>query len=976
MDNRVWNAGGFVFTRSFNPVEPDYNPFEVEEHFQGGQRDQEFIAWRELFYPNQSRCDYCFIHRLPCEITYNEYTLNCELCQLSGRQCLFTSITQASNPVNQSPLFLPAPAALPNTTLAQPILLESPAMMPGIATTEGADENLFGEGSQAGTNNASIPHLPNFEFDFDFPMPDIAIGDSSGNPPLPNKGMFPADNSTPGVPDENTPAVFDFPSDDNFAGINFDIPHNNTLVPGFSLSDTGVSEDPAFPASDGFAGNFSNFPNTSSFRQNENASVVPLPMEGDTGTDLLNLSKNIPNEIPLAIPDFPAMYDTPQPSDAFSQAGTSQADASNSKRRLSSDEEIDEPSSKRVKTEINKGFSGGIPEEVAEVPIESRDSLTLPNNNRLGPSNFRMPSADDGPLSQSNQPSSSLNQPNASAANPPWISHREFGRIPFSGKNKIRCRLCSSFVRDSLNWRNCNWSIDTVTGEQKGCSRCSQWGLCCVVEDIALPPRPGIGLLRSARFSRCTNCKDHGSKCDRASPCECCVTRNDPNCARISHQGTFPRGAGVATEIYPYLSAMKGGPGGMGDPDIFRSLYNLPRDFHVQFTNWLAGGDLPLPPGYKCDAALRTPARPQLELRTLPFGLPPLPGPGPSPTPRPLASGSAPAPASSSIPRSTEPGSHPIVIPPGDEFRISGLHGTMLYRLAPELQAPPSPGPTLTIFDLTHALDISAYAELPITNPERASTALVRFPPPRHPNPTSTPALRTVPYPSNPTPDTQLSCLEHKAEGLCNKPTTALCEDISHTRDGIPICTGCNDASRQVIESGFQLIATSMRAYACFDCSQTAATDPAKFNGKRFNVWGLQPNALEESHPDDSRNMGCPLPMTGCYCAAKLLSGTLCGPHRLEHFLDIHHKVSSMRNYVLHRAGRSLCPFCQTRVGVDAYNFTDGLDVPFLNVTYVCLSCLGIVVLDHDTHASLGHRAHNRAEANSVRDHIQSHFNS
>ncbi|KAI0106187.1 hypothetical protein GGR51DRAFT_174943, partial [Nemania sp. FL0031] len=201
----------------------------------------------------------------------------------------------------------------------------------------------------------------------------------------------------------------------------------------------------------------------------------------------------------------------------------------------------------------------------------------------------------------------------------------------------------------------------------------------------------------------------------------------------------------------------------------------------------------------------------------------------------------------------------------------------------------------------------------------------------------------------------------------CSKPCSEVCIDLSHD-SALPICADCDNRSKEAIGQAMTLIAPSLRAYACSSCAVQAATDLRVYGGKRFNVWGLPPNAFAPNpkSPEDlepSRSKGQPLPVTGCSCYTKIVDRRLCTPHRVEHFLDLRFKAESMREYVLQRRGRIVCPLCQKRAGADAHKFVDDdgekpgplsqkTYTPHKNICYVCMGCSGIVVLDSYTHST------------------------
>ncbi|KAI3342073.1 hypothetical protein F4824DRAFT_495953 [Ustulina deusta] len=304
----------------------------------------------------------------------------------------------------------------------------------------------------------------------------------------------------------------------------------------------------------------------------------------------------------------------------------------------------------------------------------------------------------------------------------------------------------------------------------------------------------------------------------------------------------------------------------------------------------------------------------------------------------------------------------PVVIPPGvgqDEILHLSGGATTISHLPPQLMVVPSRGPTAILYDASAIQNpiASENTNLPNGHPERADVSLTIEPRPPHPNPEGTPSLQTVPdsnqidYGIRRKPTW---CIEYRGTGPCHRPTLDVCEDLTHG-DSLPVCIDCDTSSRARFEPAFANISRGLRAYACGSCSEIAAQNPSHFLGKRFRVWGLPGNAFDaDVGANRSISMGPPVRMTGCDCATKLLDRTLCTPHRLEHFLDIRAKAQAMRHYVASIFGRMPCPFCLNRVGVDAYSFVDEQDIPFPDIMYTCLSCLGVVVSTPATHAAIG----------------------
>ncbi|KAI1170556.1 hypothetical protein F4777DRAFT_108577 [Nemania sp. FL0916] len=515
-----------------------------------------------------------------------------------------------------------------------------------------------------------------------------------------------------------------------------------------------------------------------------------------------------------------------------------------------------------------------------------------------------------------------------------------------TGRRRKRCHLCSTFDPHSNAQKKCDWHIDTATGLQQACTRCSAWGLVCLVDDTLLPPRPNTRIT-IIQGHKCTPCSRAHTSCDRQIPCDGC--RNDAGaCQRINRvPGLFTRGAGIATECYPYLASVGGGILGSNDQlNQFTQVYDLQPDFHIQFYSWVsATGQFPMPPGYP--QPLRFPGRPQfqVQLRTLPLPLPPqqaVPQP-PQPAQQPAPRGGA--------------WSRPIIIPPGDEFRSAGARNVIIFNVSSYLQGPVPDNPLTTAYRLPANPNLAPFLQLGLDDPERADANLLVLPPPRHPNPIATPVLRSIPEFSrfDVDPFAVRPCIG-KIDGVpCGQPTGNICEDLYHLEHHpVAVCDTCNRDDSAMTEQGLRLFAHELRGYACAGCA-VLATNPAVYANQRMNVWGLPPDSLDPANlvqnQTPSVDRGAPRRMTGCACATNLLDRTICYGHRFEHFLEVRFRVLCMRAYIMANMGRMVCPVCLTRTGADAYNFTGGPGIADQqqqnqHVMYVCLACFGIVVTD------------------------------
>lgn len=518
--------------------------------------------------------------------------------------------------------------------------------------------------------------------------------------------------------------------------------------------------------------------------------------------------------------------------------------------------------------------------------------------------------------------------------------------VRFVNRLKKRCTLCAAHPVGSAVFRDCHWKADPLTGESYGCQRCKTLGLVCCVDGFALAPNPKVTIRTKNTAGKCTPCHHLGAVCDRSYPCQHCVDQNAPDaCIRASHRGTIPHGTGLGTELYPYISLMGGGPGGLQDrAHRYPQVYDQPPDFHIQCVNWVNGGPVPMPPGYpQPDPA---PPRPRMQLRALTDARMAVIGrvahstPAQSPAPQP--------------PHDPLHNSRSLRIPPGDEIRMTGLLGMRVFNVSETTQGPPDVGPKVSLY----ALNTSSMWEYgtPSNDDVEQKGSHPRPLPPPHPNPSAMPALTRLPVPITIDPsllNRTLPCGEHSNKELCLRPTPHVCSDLTHNMP-LPVCQVHNHYSRQIFEKEITDLAVSMRAYACSSCS-ASIQNPAHYDRRRLNVWGLATNAFDQQDrgPDRSTSRGAPLFLTGCFCATKLLNQTICAPHRIEHFLDMRYKSLTMRSYVQEKYGAMVCPFCTSRPGADAAGFVDGQGVVDERVAYSCLSCLGIVILDPEMHSAM-----------------------
>ncbi|KAI8956157.1 hypothetical protein F4801DRAFT_4311 [Xylaria longipes] len=865
MNNNALIAGGFAFTDAYNPNLPDYDPALVEAHFQQSspRRAHELLAWRQHFYPGESRCARCLILRLDCDIS--DSNGSCSNCIISQSQC---RIIGSGSPSNDP--FLPdlsgnqTPGHIPDESL--PVIENYPT----VPDFHGSPNNRS-QGSTSDNNHQVIEDHP-------------TVPDSQGSPDNNVSGIIPE------IPDPNSlsPSTYIDP----FLFVpspppqNPDIQNPQNIMSPSTYIDPSVFLQPPSPQN----------PNP---RGPQNI-VSPFPPPAFL-QDPVRPPTYLPPLLPFLNPSIPNNYYDPTSPSAY--LGTKQP----------------------------------VPPQPTPQPEPEPEPAPVfvppPHIPQLG----QYPADDVDP----------------------YQGIRPVKKVP-----KDRCHLCFSFGRKHRNWANCNWNVDPNNKRHHGCSLCRRWGLVCVVGNVALPPHPAdkinIGLPPN-----CEDCAKYNTNCDRQRPCDSCVGRGNHLACRerdeVVVRATFPRGTAFGCELYPYISAMKGGPDGINSIAKYNGLIDQPGDFHLQYINWINGGPLPFPDGHALPT--RIPPRPVLTLRSLPIALPSprVPGRG-----LPRVSRHPRKDSTKQLIQSTRP----VFIPLNDRQLLGGLAGpqgdaTIMNVATQPLQAPPSPGPTVTLFETDNPI-IPANLSLPVGHPERINQALLAFfPQPPHPNPTNTPALQTVPALRQPQGQPGVQplppCMELKigqdgVKNLCRQPSIGVCLDVSHGNPPL-VCDECNVASRTIIMQALAPIAQLMRAYACSDCAIRAASDPGQFRGGRFNVWGLPPNAFDDpvglpqprADPNPSRSLGQPLRITGCSCALKLIDPILCTPHRLHHFLEVRNMADSMRNFVLRTFGRMVCPFCLVRSGADAYNFVDEQGVPHPVVAYSCMACLGIIVAEPAT---------------------------
>ncbi|KAI1276201.1 hypothetical protein F5Y07DRAFT_367515 [Xylaria sp. FL0933] len=300
--------------------------------------------------------------------------------------------------------------------------------------------------------------------------------------------------------------------------------------------------------------------------------------------------------------------------------------------------------------------------------------------------------------------------------------------------------------------------------------------------------------------------------------------------------GNFDRYRAHGTELYVYLSRMRGGPTGVNvSPDKqFPELYEHPSDYHIQYARWLLGGPLPLPPGYS--GLIPDIPRPSFQLRVLNLPIqgepltprPPSPGNASSPgtvpvSPRTLsyfslknifyAQGTAPPSLQKSLlntpffpEKSSAPqGEFPASVKQSSELMLPGLTQTLTQTSTPA-STPASPQSRMVTVPPGTDPKETAYlgqGAMIVFNISRSPTHMADFVPPlvtlydttgiepftdAHLNrpegdpERADPALLEIPFPAHPNPQGQPALLTVPAESLLdnidNQPVMS-CMELS-----------------------------------------------------------------------------------------------------------------------------------------------------------------------------------------------------
>ncbi|KAI2621275.1 hypothetical protein GGR54DRAFT_95931 [Hypoxylon sp. NC1633] len=145
------------------------------------------------------------------------------------------------------------------------------------------------------------------------------------------------------------------------------------------------------------------------------------------------------------------------------------------------------------------------------------------------------------------------------------------------------CLLCASLAnREDVTLPNMRCNADPEI--PLGCLLCTQFGLPCVSNWVALPPNLTHAPALLPNFGHCDNCLQNNLTCDRKRPCDACVlTKHDCTGAR---QGCFWRGVPGDDHSLYYRTH------GLWEGGVFRppgvmlaAVPPMPQDYHLGFQN-------------------------------------------------------------------------------------------------------------------------------------------------------------------------------------------------------------------------------------------------------------------------------------------------------------------------------------------------------------------------------------------------------
>ncbi|KAI5463755.1 hypothetical protein BGZ63DRAFT_403032 [Mariannaea sp. PMI_226] len=202
---------------------------------------------------------------------------------------------------------------------------------------------------------------------------------------------------------------------------------------------------------------------------------------------------------------------------------------------------------------------------------------------------------------------------------------------------------------------------------------------------------------------------------------------------------------------------------------------------------------------------------------------------------------------------------------------------------------------------------------------------------------------------------------DNKPIGICNNgcEDPMGCRDITH-RSNDPthflVCDECNEQTKSVlIDEEYDPLTMeeilSMRAYLCDTCAR-GASESHQFaswlphNGTN-HIWGELSSSQHPTvlHGLNTQHRGAALLATGCSCGHKLFSLRLCRYHRLRHAERAMQQSALMREWLLLRFQRLVCPSCLFTRGRHAAN-SSAHHAGFRNTNGGPTSCLCLTCLD------------------------------
>ncbi|KAI1826414.1 hypothetical protein F4861DRAFT_497159 [Xylaria intraflava] len=607
-------VGPFMFTAVFNPQAPEYDAFQVEMYFRRDriQTADEFTAWRDRFFPNELRCDACYFYRLECVIPNGSN--GCANCGFIGGECTFTNRPSNQPPPSNSPSHNASATRAPVAGASPPV--EAPncvnCALFGYANCDMSLDRQYGCTACRKVDVACEFLDPSTQLRSLEPRPDGLL------PPLCcDRCLIPPG----GILSCSWRRL------DRDAGL----PCDNCVKDGVLCMYMGELQQNL--------GNHTHFSRTQHFSPSRPEHLVEQHVNPRLSADAPRADGVQGGSPSLFTPPggSPSLFTPPNQSVRQGSAGS----ANGSSLSIPIDPNLlDFPN---VPGDGNLNLGQSLDQAN---PQGSLGSTGLPapgvpgalNNQSNQPDPINLQTQGESSVPNSSQTLAPETGPSGAAVpNEGQIA----GPAPESpvaqvlARRREPCRLCASFPRGSFNYRRCNWTIEgdinnpTPNSKQMGCTICKNYGLVCVVDgDIALPPNPDAILTRRPAFAVCGPCRTERTLCDRQRPCESCVNRGTPDeCAggTTNRRGTFTRGSGFATELYTYMSVMGGGLMGINDREKLHTIFNQPDDIHLQYIRWVEGGLLPVPEGFAATA--QTPARPDVQLRSLPFSLPAQPDP-------------------------------------------------------------------------------------------------------------------------------------------------------------------------------------------------------------------------------------------------------------------------------------------------------------------------------------------------------------